>query len=46
MTRNLTEIRKYGFGESVTDVESNLEWTSIQFWTIVKQLTNKISVSL
>jgi hypothetical protein len=46
VTRNLIEIRKYGFGDSQSDEENKLEWSPIQFWTIVKQLTNKISVSL
>lgn len=44
VTRNLIEIRKYGFGDS-SDETNKLEWSSTQFWTIVKLLTNKMSVS-
>jgi hypothetical protein len=43
VTRNLIEIRKYGFGDT-SDESNKLEWSSTQFWTIVKLLTNKMSV--
>ena len=45
VTRNLIEIRKYGFGDSSYE-SSKLEWSSTQFWTIVKLLTNNMSVSV
>ncbi|GAN06144.1 exonuclease [Mucor ambiguus] len=44
VTRNLIEIRKYGFGDS-SDESNKLEWSSTQFWTIVKLLTNKMSIN-
>ncbi|KAL9553734.1 hypothetical protein MBANPS3_003159 [Mucor bainieri] len=44
VTRNLIEIRKYGFGDT-TDETNRLEWSSTQFWTIVKLLTNKMSIN-
>ncbi|OAD00271.1 hypothetical protein MUCCIDRAFT_44126, partial [Mucor lusitanicus CBS 277.49] len=44
VTRNLIEIRKYGFGDS-SDETNKLEWSSTQFWTIVKLLTNKMSIN-
>lgn len=43
ITRNLIEIRKYGFGDSSND-NNKIEWTPIQFWTIVKLLAEKKSV--
>jgi hypothetical protein len=39
------EIRKYGFGEMVDDEEYDLDWSVIQFWQIVKKLTEVKSVS-
>lgn len=44
VTRNLIEIRKYGFGDSSNE-DNKLEWSSIQFWTIVKLLSEKHSVN-
>lgn len=44
VTRNLVEIRKYGFGDTSTD-DSKPEWTSTQFWTIVKQLVNQVCIN-
>lgn len=44
ITRNLIEIRKYGFGDSSSE-NHQLEWTPIQFWAIVKLLAEKPSVS-
>ncbi|KAI9348343.1 RNA12 protein-domain-containing protein [Pilaira anomala] len=44
VTRNLIDIRKYGFGDTWDD-DKKMEWSSIQFWTIVKQLTNKLSIN-
>lgn len=43
--RNMIEIRKYGFGEELTDSEG-LNWTGIQFWQVVKQLANSNMVSI
>lgn len=43
VSRNLIEIRKYGFGDSY-ETDSKLGWTPTQFWAIVKLLTNKMSV--
>lgn len=43
--RNLIEIRKYGFGDTATDDSSKPDWTSTQFWTIVKQLSKNISIN-
>lgn len=43
--RNMIEIRKYGFGEELTDSEG-LNWTGIQFWQVVKQLANSNIVSI
>ncbi|KAI8066496.1 RNA12 protein-domain-containing protein [Gongronella butleri] len=37
--RNVIEIRKYGFGEMVDDEEYDLDWSLVQFWEIVKLLT-------
>ncbi|GAA5796012.1 RNA12 protein-domain-containing protein [Helicostylum pulchrum] len=44
VTRNLIEIRKYGFGDS-WDEDKKMEWSSIQFWTIVKLLTNNMCIN-
>lgn len=44
--RNVIEVRQYGFGEMVDDVDYNLDWSVIQFWAIVKQLCRASSVSL
>ncbi|CEI89500.1 hypothetical protein RMCBS344292_03855 [Rhizopus microsporus] len=44
VTRNLIEIRKYGFGDSSNE-DNKLEWSSIQFWTIVKLLSEKHSIN-
>lgn len=41
----MIEIRKYGFGEMVDDEEYDLDWSVIQFWQIVKKLTEVKSVS-
>ncbi|KAI7905156.1 RNA12 protein-domain-containing protein [Cokeromyces recurvatus] len=43
VTRNLIEIRKYGFGDSSVD-NYIMEWTATQFWTIVKLLAKNKSV--
>jgi hypothetical protein len=42
----MIEIRKYGFGEDLNDTD--LSWTGIQFWQVVKQLatTNTVSTLL
>ncbi|KAG1501423.1 hypothetical protein G6F47_003208 [Rhizopus delemar] len=44
ITRNLIEIRKYGFGDSSSE-NHQLEWTPIQFWAIVKLLAEKPSIN-
>ncbi|CAO3589006.1 unnamed protein product [Absidia cylindrospora] len=43
--RNVIEIRKYGFGEMVDDEEYDLDWSVIQFWQIVKKLTEVKSLN-
>ncbi|KAI9470931.1 MAG: RNA12 protein-domain-containing protein [Benjaminiella poitrasii] len=44
VTRNLIEIRKYGFGDS-SDDSYKMEWSATQFWTVVKLLTNNTSIN-
>ncbi|KAI9283364.1 RNA12 protein-domain-containing protein [Sporodiniella umbellata] len=44
VTRNLIEIRKYGFGDSSVD-DNKIKWTPIQFWTVVKLLAEKKSIN-
>jgi hypothetical protein len=44
--RNVIEVRQYGFGEMVDDVDYNLDWSVIQFWSIVKRLCQATIVSL
>lgn len=43
IARNLTEIRKYGFGD-ISVKDNKFEWTPIQFWTILKLLNEQPSV--
>lgn len=47
MQRNVVEIRKYGFNEGAENEleDVKVEWTGIQFWQIVKALTESKSVS-
>jgi hypothetical protein len=41
--RNMVEIRKYGFGEELSDTE-DVAWSGIQFWQVVKQLATSTTV--
>lgn len=45
--RNVVEIRKYGFNEGAENEleDVKVEWTGIQFWQIVKALSESKSVS-
>ncbi|KAI9249027.1 RNA12 protein-domain-containing protein [Sporodiniella umbellata] len=44
VARNLTEIRKCGFGD-ISAKDNKLDWTPIQFWTILKLLHSSPSVN-
>ncbi|RCI03787.1 mitochondrial escape protein 2 [Rhizopus stolonifer] len=44
IARNLTEIRKYGFGD-ISVKDNKFEWTPIQFWTILKLLNEQPSIN-
>ncbi|KAI8968296.1 RNA12 protein-domain-containing protein [Mycotypha africana] len=44
VSRNMIEIRKYGFGDAVDDYHK-IEWTPTQFWAIVKRLTQSASIN-
>ncbi|KAG0174792.1 mitochondrial escape protein 2 [Apophysomyces sp. BC1015] len=43
--RSIVEIRKYGFGDAVDNDQENMEWSSIQFWEIVKRLSESKSIN-
>ncbi|CDH60396.1 rna12 protein [Lichtheimia corymbifera JMRC:FSU:9682] len=45
--RNVVEIRKYGFNEGAENEleDVKVEWTGIQFWQIVKALTESKSIN-
>ncbi|KAI7856021.1 RNA12 protein-domain-containing protein [Circinella umbellata] len=43
--RTVIEIRKYGFNETADFDEHQMEWNSIQFWEIVKGLSQNKSVN-
>lgn len=45
VSRNVVEIRKYGFNEASEEDDHSLPWLPIQFWEIVKGLANMKSVS-
>ncbi|KAI8989554.1 RNA12 protein-domain-containing protein [Pilobolus umbonatus] len=44
VVRNVIEILKYGFGE-LNNGTSSSEWTAVQFWNIVKQLSSRYSIN-
>jgi hypothetical protein len=43
--RNIIELRKYGLGDYSSDENKN-GWTAVEFWTIVKEFTQKSVVSV